>query len=999
MKGSCFVGSRCIVFAVFLFVATVLTACSGGGGGSTSTPPAPPSLKAINVVPGTSLVAAGLTQQFKATGSWSDGSTSDLTSSVAWTSATTGVATINTAGLATSRTQGTSVITATSGSMSGSATLTVSPAVLVSLGVTPGTSTVAAGLTQQFKATGSWSDSSTSDLTSSVAWTSVTTGVATINTAGLATSRTQGTSVITATSGSVSGSATLTVNPPVLVSIAVTAATLQLGTVARIMATGTYTDQSTQDLTDTAAWSATNGYVANVSPSGVVTTVGAGETTVTAVQQGLQASAPVTVLASPRYLYVSADASRTLTRMVVDGSTGQPRFAGYTQSLLTGNIGFPCLTVDPSGTHAYLATQILNGSGSGYSGTVGIYSIDPSTGTLNAILGGPFAVSFPLGCVKFDPSGKFAYATSGIENAGDQLGVFSVNPDATLTLNNTLSFPYYPTGVAVDPAGQFVYVDVVDVLGGTSGSSQLYGYSIDATTGALAALTGSPWSLPAGTYGQLAFHPSGAFLYASDLNAINILEYSLNRSSGAPTLAETVDSTCINPSALQFLPNGNNAYALCGESASGSVTNAPVVQFSVGTNGQLNPRSTAFAGAIATQMQVDEAGQFLYVLGSGSDFCAAGNNSTTIAANVVLAFQVQPDGSLKLVKQIAGHVLENSMALLSGPAPVQWKTTSAYITTSGDNRVTPYTVGTDGTLVAGTGLSTDSGPFSATMLPWGSDLLFATQTAAPNLYGYATFGAATSSGSSFGLASAPGGSVIGPSGDWAFATDPASGLVDQFSRISAGNWTTTFASPGVPSTFSAGAGVGPITMDPSGRYIVVANQTARSISLIEPLGAALTPATSLSFTPLTITADGTGNLIFAAGDDGNLHMFSSNGLGALTEVAEGTLASVATASIAVDPLSRFVYAAGPAGLTAFAIDITAARLTPIALNPGVSLQNATGVYADPSGQYLYIAVSNGSANALYLFTINADGTLTAAATNPVAAPKNVTSMTFQATIQ
>jgi 6-phosphogluconolactonase (cycloisomerase 2 family) len=797
----------------------------------------------------------------------------------------------------------------------------------------------------------------------------------------------------------VSGSATLTVNPPALVSIAVTAATVQLGTVAQIRATGTYTDQSTQDLTATAAWRATNGYVANVSTSGVVTTVGAGETTVSAAQQGLQASAPVTVLASPRYLYVSADAGRTLTRMAVDGTTGQPRFAGYSESLVTGNIGFPCLTVDPSGTHAYLATQIPNGSGSGYSGNVGIYSIDPSTGALNTILGGPFAVSFPLGCLKFDPSGKFAYATSGIENTGDQLGLFSVNADATLTLNSTLSFPYYPTGVAIDPLGQYLYVDVVDVLGGATGSSQFYGYSIDATTGALAGLTGSPWSIPAGTYGELAFHPSGNFLYASDQNATNILEYSLNRSSGAPTLAATVDSTCINPSALQFLPNGNNAYALCGESSSRSVTNAPVVQFSVGATGQLTAQSTAFAGAVATQMQVDEAGKFLYVLGSGSDFYATGNNSDTIAANVVLAFRVQSDGSLKMVQQIAGHVLENSMALLSGPAPVQWKTTSAYITTSGDNRVTPYTVGTDGTLVAGTSLTTGSSPFSASMLPWGSDLLFATQTTAPNLYGYATSGAAISNGSSFGSAAAPGGIVIGPSGDWAFATDPASGLVDQFSRGSAGNWATTFASAGVPFTFSAAAGAGPITMDPSGRYIVVANQTGKSISLIEPLGAAPTPAISLSFTPLTITADGTGNLIFSAGDDGNLHMFSSNGLGTLTDVADGTLSSVATASVAVDPLSRFVYAAGPAGLTAFAIDATAATLTPIALIPGVSLQNATGVYADPSDQYLYVAVSNGSTNALYLFTINADGTLTAAATNPVAAPKNVTSMTFQATVQ
>jgi 6-phosphogluconolactonase (cycloisomerase 2 family) len=344
-------------------------------------------------------------------------------------------------------------------------------------------------------------------------------------------------------------------------------------------------------------------------------------------------------------------------------------------------------------------------------------------------------------------------------------------------------------------------------------------------------------------------------------------------------------------------------------------------------------------------------------------------------------------------------VLENSMALLSGPAPVQWTTTNAYITTSGDNLVTPYSVESDGTLVAGTSLTTGAGPFSASMLPWGSDLLFATQTTAPNLYGYATTGAVLSSGSSFGSSVAAGGIAIDPQGNRGYATDPASGLVYGFHSAYAGNWATTFALPGVPFTFSAQAGAGPITMDPSGRYIVVANQTAKSISLIEPLGAAPTPATSLSFTPLTITVDGTGNLIFTAGDDGRLHMFSSNGLGTLTDVADAALSSTNPQSVAIDPLSHFVYAAGPAGLDGFSIDATAATLTPITLNTGLSPQNSTGVSIDPSGRYMYVAVSHGSTNALYLFTINADGTLTASSANPVAMPKNATSMTFQATLQ
>ena len=61
-----------------------------------------------------------------ATGTYSDGSTAVLTSKVTWTSGTVGVATINSSGLATGVSAGTSVITATLGAVNGTANLTIS---------------------------------------------------------------------------------------------------------------------------------------------------------------------------------------------------------------------------------------------------------------------------------------------------------------------------------------------------------------------------------------------------------------------------------------------------------------------------------------------------------------------------------------------------------------------------------------------------------------------------------------------------------------------------------------------------------------------------------------------------------------------------------------------------------------------------------------------------------------------------------------------------------
>ncbi|HEY7339188.1 MAG TPA: Ig-like domain-containing protein, partial [Bryobacteraceae bacterium] len=82
---------------------------------------------------------------------------------------------------------------------------------LQSIAVTPANPSIAKGTTQQFTATGTYSDSSTQNLTGQVTWTSATTSVATITATGLATGAGTGTSTIRATLGAVSGSTVLTV--------------------------------------------------------------------------------------------------------------------------------------------------------------------------------------------------------------------------------------------------------------------------------------------------------------------------------------------------------------------------------------------------------------------------------------------------------------------------------------------------------------------------------------------------------------------------------------------------------------------------------------------------------------------------------------------------------------------------------------------------------------------------------------------------------------------
>ena len=243
-------------------------------------------LKSIALSPVDPTVAKGLTQQFTATGTYTDDSTADLTSQVVWASATTSVATINaTTGLATAVAPGTSNISATLGNVTGTTVMTVTAATLSSIAINPANPTVAKGLTQQFTALGTYTDDSTADLTSQVVWASATTSVATINaTTGLATAVAPGTSNISATLGNVTGTTVMTVTAATLKSIALSPVdpTVAKGFTEQFTATGTYSDGSTQDLTNQVTWVSASPNVATIAANGLATTLAVGTTDVTA---------------------------------------------------------------------------------------------------------------------------------------------------------------------------------------------------------------------------------------------------------------------------------------------------------------------------------------------------------------------------------------------------------------------------------------------------------------------------------------------------------------------------------------------------------------------------------------------------------------------------------------------------------------------------------------------------------------------------------------------
>lgn len=194
-----------------VFITTALTLLAGCCGENF---PGAKDIVAIAISPLNSSIQAGNTQQFSATGSFGLGNTGDVTSQVTWTSSDPDIASVGNTGLATGIAYGTVNISAHyKCCTTATAVLSVSSptAAVISIAVTPTNPTIAVGRTQQFVATATYSDGTTSVITSSVRWSSNDSTIAMVSTGGVATGVSSGNVTISASSGHVSGSTAWTV--------------------------------------------------------------------------------------------------------------------------------------------------------------------------------------------------------------------------------------------------------------------------------------------------------------------------------------------------------------------------------------------------------------------------------------------------------------------------------------------------------------------------------------------------------------------------------------------------------------------------------------------------------------------------------------------------------------------------------------------------------------------------------------------------------------------
>ncbi|MEI9952379.1 MAG: Ig-like domain-containing protein [Pseudomonadota bacterium] len=486
-------GSQGLASAADIGAATISATLSGVSGSTTSTV-SPATLVSIAVTPVEPSVAKGLTRQFSATGTYTDASTQNLTAAVTWASSDSTKATVSNApdsrGLASTAAVGTTSISATLGALSGSTTLTVSVATLVSIAVTPATPSVAKGLTQQFTAVGTFTDAATQDLSATATWASSDATKATISNAagsrGLASTADVGTATISATFSGVSGSSTLTVSPATLVSIGVTPAepSVAKGLGQQFSATGTYTDASTQDLTSTATWASSDTTKATISNTtgsrGLASTAALGTTSISATFGALSGSTTLTVSVATLVSIAVTPATPSVAKGLTQQFTAVGSYTDTSTQNLTATVTWASsdatkATISNTTGSRGLASAVEVGAATisaTFSGVSGSTTLTVSPATLVSITVTPANGNiFPNQTRQFAAVGTYTDASTQVLTT---TATWASPPSITaLTISNALG----SKGLATAANNYSWYVALISATVGTTvGSTNLYLY-------------------------------------------------------------------------------------------------------------------------------------------------------------------------------------------------------------------------------------------------------------------------------------------------------------------------------------------------------------------------------------------------------------------------------------------------------------------------------------------------------------------------------------------
>ncbi|MEW6732295.1 MAG: beta-propeller fold lactonase family protein [Acidobacteriota bacterium] len=240
----------------------------------------------------------------------------------------------------------------------------------------------------------------------------------------------------------------------------------------------------------------------------------------------------------------------------------------------------------------------------------------------------------------------------GLGNFADITG-FSVPANGVLSMiagspfprnANANLIPNSPTSLAINPTANFLYAS--NGLDGT-----ISAFAVNATTGMLTQVAGSPFPAGGANPGGLAISPQGTLLFAANADSNTITSFTINTMTGALTQTGTI-ATPNDPLTLVVNNTGTVLYAsIFNDGNTGSIC-----AYTIGANGVLTTIGSFPAGAGPNGIVVSPTGGNVYVV----------NQNT----QDLRSYQVNAGGSLTLLATTpfggAGNVFPVGAAISPG---------------------------------------------------------------------------------------------------------------------------------------------------------------------------------------------------------------------------------------------------------------------------------------------------------------------------------------------
>lgn len=507
-------------------------------------------LVSVAIEPPQPRLVVGTLLPVRAVGTWSDGSTSDVTATALFSVADSAVARAGPSqdwnGVVRALGAGSTTLQVNHASgKSATVPLEVVQANLVDLSVSPPDAVLAAGTAVAFRATGVFDDGTVQDLTRSAAWSTSVPGVATVTglgpQQGVVVGAAPGSAQVRASFGGLTAVAPVSVSAALVTSLQVSPPNVLLAPAEELSmrAIGRFTDSGTVLLTERVVWSSSDPSVLSVSNAdgarGRVMALAPGTATVLArdVDSGVEVGVPATVTGSALVSLAITPAPLDLPSGRRAELTATGTFADGSERDLTLQVGWT--SSDP--------TRVAVGNSAGSRGVVQALAPGPATVTARHPGSGvaataavqatsaallrvdlaPVGLALPLGVpYPFDAQGRF---TDGRMRSLAEDGTWSSSDPGIATVENTAGSRGVVRGVAPGTA-------TLTVTDPGTGMSALAPLTVTTATLESVALSPTSFEMLRGRTQQ--FEARGVFSDGTVLRLTDLADWSSSAPATAP---------------------------------------------------------------------------------------------------------------------------------------------------------------------------------------------------------------------------------------------------------------------------------------------------------------------------------------------------------------------------------------------------------------------------------------------------------------------------------